>query len=532
MTRSNPTIAIRRFGIGPASADRDAAESNPKGWLLSQLETTYDKPKEFKGFMSVAELRAVHHYRYGELNPQLRRDRRKAAQAGEDDRAADLSADIQEMLGGYVTWVRENFMLEFGARTNVAVTTPMPFQERLGRFWANHLVVPGLKQSANLLAGAYEREVIRPHVNGRFSDMLTACVKNPAMQVFLDNYISVGPNSKYGKKYGKGLNENLGREILELHTMGVDGGYTQQDVIELSLGITGWTTWPSAPEDPEWADVSSDGIDSGAFRFFADRHEPGPRTMLGVKYDQPGIEQGEAMLQDLARRPETAHFLALKMARHFVSDTPPEALVKRMAETFQANDTDLAAMTRVLIDSEEAWGNYGSKLEQPELYVISVLRALNAPVAGGKVPPQTPYKFGNYDFRKHAWAYLYDDEYGIVRGKTEKDFPSDYAQNGIEIAALYRDIQGMGQGPLKAPGPQGWYDRSDDWNGADSLIKRVDFAMAMANQHAANMKDPRLFARMVFGDELSETLQRTVSGAATKEQGIGLALSSPQFQRR
>lgn len=213
-------------------------------------------------------------------------------------------------------------------------------------FWSNHFCIGATKSNmSRIMAGAYEREAIRPHIFGRFEDMLIAAESHPAMLDFLDNRQSVGPNSPAGRRRGRGLNENLAREILELHTLGVSGGYAQADVTNLARIITGWTV------------VGREGVLGfpGSFAFNAGLHEPGVTPLLGRRYDQPGKAQGIAALTDLARHPATARFIAMKLARHFVTDVPPHALIDKLALTFRQSGGDLPSVYRALIEDDAAW---------------------------------------------------------------------------------------------------------------------------------------------------------------------------------
>lgn len=533
MSLREAAIAVNRFGLGPQPGELQAAAGNPKRWVLEQLEGGYIEPVEFSGFLNSAQHRQNYHYRYRDLGPDLR-DRQARAKAAGDTQGFDrLAADISRMLGGYVTWVAENFMLEYGARTNVALRTNAPFRERLVRFWSNHLVVPAIKQQTQVVCGAYEREVIRPHVAGRFADMLMASAKNPAMLVFLDNHVSVGANSTYGKATGKGLNENLAREILELHTLGVEGGYHQADVIELAKAITGWTTYP-AFEHVEYLGAKHRGPVVGGFEYQADWHEPGPRTVVGKTYPSGGVEQGEAILNDLARHPSTARFLATKLAQHFVADDPSRELVERLAKVYLANDTNLTEMTRALVESPEAWSQAQTKIKQPEDYAISCYRALGLSLGESQPKPVGVYDFQSYRAQPSYWAWLADDPFNFLNGdKSLAQFQANpRASDGARIALFYADVQAMGQSPWSAPGPQGWYDRWTDWSGADSMIKRVEWSLALVGQHFDKAGDARDFLARTLADLASSDLTSSVSRAATPEQGVGLTLASPDFQRR
>ena len=208
---------------------------------------------------------------------------------------------------------------------------------RLVMFWSNHFCVSANKGPVRGMAGAYEREAIRPHVLGRFVDMLLAVERHPAMLVYLDNHVSIGPNSRAGLNRGLGLNENLAREILELHTLGVGGGYTQEDVTNLARILTGWTV----------ANLANPVGEPGRFFFAPARHEPGAWTVLGKRYGEAGMAAGEAVLRDLARHPATARHIARKLARHFVSAEPPAALVARLTPASRARIRTIEESRRV-----------------------------------------------------------------------------------------------------------------------------------------------------------------------------------------
>ncbi|XOV85081.1 MAG: DUF1800 family protein [bacterium] len=526
-------IAVNRFGLGATPGELDAAASNPRRWLLEQLEGDYQEPDEFRGFLSTAEHRRNYFYRYAVIGPELNTAQTAAKEADDQEKFEALGRDIGMLLGGYVTWVAHNFMLEYGARTNVALNTPAPFRERLVRFWSNHLVVPAIKQQTDVICGAYEREVIRPHAIGRFDNMLQASAKNPAMLVFLDNHVSVGANSIYGKKSKNGLNENLAREILELHTLGVEGGYTQEDVIELARAITGWTTYPAFSHLP-YLQPQYRGQTPGAFEYQSEWHEPGPRTVLGKKYPPGGIEQGDAILNDLSRHPATARFLATKLARHFIADEPTPALVARLAAVYLAHDTDIGEMARALVDTPEVWAQAKSKVKQPEDFALSCYRALGLSLGEQPVQAMKTYNFATYKAIPNRWAWLANDTFNFLDGnKDPTQFKDDpLARDGAAIALFYADIQAMGQSPMNAPGPQGWYDRWTDWSGADSMLKRVEWALNLATQQSDKVSDARTLLANTLGDLANTDLTSAVARAATKEQGIGLTLASPDFQRR
>src|SRR6185503_17138370 len=229
------------------------------------------------------------------------------------------------------------------------------FRERLVHFWTNHFAVSADKPQVLALAGALENEAIRPHVAGRFADLLAAVEAHPAMILYLDNQASIGPNSQLAQRRGRrtpgegrkfGINENLAREILELHTLGVDGGYTQHDVTTFAQALTGWSIG---------TDRVRKGGTPGKFEFHEAAHEPGTRTILGTRYGQSGVAQPRAVLADLAKHPATAHHIAVKLARHFIADEPLRDDVARLAKAFRDSDGDLPTLYRALLDTPAAW---------------------------------------------------------------------------------------------------------------------------------------------------------------------------------
>ncbi len=364
------------------------------------------------------------------------------------------------------------FKAEATARLRRAVESRAGFAERLVAFWSNHFCVSANKsQFARITVGSFEREAIRPHVLGRFSDMLFAVESHPLMLHYLDNAQSIGPLSKAGIKSKRGLNENLAREIMELHTLGVGGGYSQEDVTSLARVLTGWTSVGANGKEGE----------AGAFFFSADTHEPGAQILLGKVFPQDGMQQGEAVLIELARRPSTAHFIAAKFARHFISDQPSDALVHRLASVFQETDGDLKALTFALVDSDDAWNTPLAKMRSPYEFLIAVHRATD------HVP----------------------EDAGQILGPL--------------------NVMGM---PLWAPpGPNGFADSVGAWASPEGMKLRLD----LVAQYTAKMKDPPnpsdLLESLCGGAASNETRQ-AVAHAESRQQGLALLLMSPELQRR
>ncbi|MGL4810814.1 MAG: DUF1800 domain-containing protein, partial [Beijerinckiaceae bacterium] len=357
------------------------------------------------------------------------------------------------------------------ARFAAAVETRIGLAERMVWFWSNHFCVSVAKgQAIRVLAGAYEREAIRPHVFGRFADLLRAVEQHPAMLIYLDNRQSIGPNSRAGTRRGRGLNENLAREILELHTLGVGGGYTQGDVTALAKLITGWTVIGPNDEDGE----------IGQFRFNANRHEPGEQIFMGRKYAGEGLRKGESALEDISRHPATANFIALKLARHFVADDPPKRLVASLSDTFRKSDGDLAKVMHALVEAPEAREAQPQKLRSPQEFLVAALRATGA-------RPPAPQ--------------------------------------------LVSALNAMGQ-PLWMPsGPNGFPDTQSHWANPEGLKVRLETAAALARQAQGGAKPDELLDA-VLGPLASPESRQTVARAESRAQGIALMLMSPEFQRR
>src|SRR5579875_764089 len=269
-------IAATRFGFAARSGDLAAIGRDPRGWVLAQLARA---PAPLPGELPSGATMVVAEF-------EMRQ------QKGDE-----------EVKRAFNERVKAGYMAEIAARTGAAATSEAPLLERMTRFWSNHFTVSILRPAIRGFAPAFEREAIRPHVTGRFADMLFAVARHPAMLLYLDNAVSIGPDSIAGRRRGKGLNENLGREMLELHTLGVDGGYTQADVEALARILTGWSVARLRDPGP------------GTFHFFPPIHEPGPKTLLGRTYREAGYEEGQAALLDLAHHPATARHIATKLAR-------------------------------------------------------------------------------------------------------------------------------------------------------------------------------------------------------------------------
>lgn len=317
-------IASVRFGLGPRPGELRDIGGDPRGWLREQLHGA-----DAASGRTTRECMQV-------LWPLFK-----------DEDRTDFKKQSRAFLES-----------EAQAATEQARRTRAPFRERMARFFSNHLAVSITRREIAGVVGAYEREAIRPNLGGSFADMLVAATRHPAMLLYLDNVRSVGPNSRAGLRHGKDINENLGREVLELHTLGVDGGYTQADVQALATALTGWT------------------VDEDGFVFLDRMHEGAPQTVMGTTYHAAGVEQAEQILRDLAVHPSTARHLATKLARHLVADDPPPEAVRTLEDAWLRSDGDLPTVLAAAIELDAAWSAPLTKLRTPQELVLATARAL------------------------------------------------------------------------------------------------------------------------------------------------------------
>jgi uncharacterized protein (DUF1800 family) len=389
-------------------------------------------------------------------------------------------------------FARAQYIEQVGVRVRSAVASDTPFVERLVHFWANHFAVSVEKLESTAFAGLMEFEAIRPHVTGKFEDMLIAVEQHPAMLLFLDQARSIGPDSPFGNRAGAragafnrkiGLNENLGREILELHTLGVRSGYTQADVTEFARALTGWTVsgLGAGPYAKRQADAAP-----GDFIFSAQLHQPSPRTILGKHYAQDGEAQARAVLADLARHPATARHLAVKLARHFVADDPPPGVVARLERAYLSSGGDLPTVYRALVDAPESWAPAPAKFRDPWLWAVASLRATS--VKGGTIPGDIP----------------------------DKQFANWFNQ--------------LGQPVWKSGSPAGWDDVAASWAAPDALLRRVELAQRFATILPANA-DARVIAPELFGSALSPSTRTVLANAESPKQALSLLFAAPEMLR-
>ena len=477
-------LALHRFGFGPKAGSIAALAPDPLGALLGDL----DAPRAGQIFdaglqSSGGENRAVYESNAERLAKQkLEKLRKEAAQAGADNPGVDTAMEQKTMEQKAdaappaaaaanmappkaVPLPRQIFLDEAKARYRAAVNAEIGLVERLVWFWSNHFCV---NFDSTVMAGAYEREAIRPHVLGRFADMLLAAESHPAMLLYLDNAQSIGPNSVAGINRDRGLNENLAREILELHTLGVRTVYAQADVTNFAKVITGWTILPTV-DNPDHG---------GEFVFNKRMHEPAPQTLIGNTYPDTGVEQGRGVLADLARHPATARHVATKLARHFIADDPPPGLIERLTQRFLDTDGNLKEVAKALVSAPESWSPEQAKIKRPGEWIVAGRRATG------------------------------------TQGQIERM---------TRVQAL------LGEPLWRPPAPKGFPDDNATW--LDGLALRLESANTFA-QRIGDSLDPQAVLEMALGPLASDETRLTVARAESKQQAVAFLLMAPEFQRR
>ena len=472
-------LALHRFGLGPRAGAIEAIVSDPRGALIDELDqpaaglvATADLPSSGAANRAVFEFNAERNAKEKLALRQREAAQKLAENAGMANAGAENAMAVQPEAQPATTTQpepvplpRQIFLDEAKARFDAAIRAEIGFVERLVWFWSNHFCV---NADATVLAGGYEREAIRPNVLGRFADMLQAADGHPAMLLYLNNALSIGPTSVAGINRDRGLNENLAREILELHTLGVRTVYTQADVTNFAKILTGWTI----------RETASDPDHGGEFVFLRRAHEPGPQTVVGREYPDTGVEQGRAVLADLARHPATARHIATKLARHFVADEPPPALVDRLASRFLETDGDLKEVARALISAPEAWAPEQAKIKRPAEWIVAVLRATG--------------------------------------------------QSG-DIQRILGGLNLLGEPLWRPPSPKGFPDDNAAW--LDGLAQRLDIANTFA-QRIADRLDPPAIAEATIGPLASAETRGAIDRAESKPQALTMLLMAPEFLRR
>ncbi len=475
-------LALHRFGFGPRGDGIARISHDPREAVLAEIEAPNAGRIENSNLLNSGEAaRAAYNFR------QERKAKRLAEAAQRDmannapniaeapEQPKDMAKDMaQNAPAGQQPkqqpgLPQQIYLEEAKARADAAFAANIGFAERLVWFWSNHFCVSADKGPTRALCGAFEREAIRPYIAGHFADMLLAVESHPAMLIYLDNARSIGPDSIAGLRQHKGLNENLAREILELHTLGVRTGYTQDDVTNFAKVITGWSITPLKNGAPS----------AGEFNFNPRMHEPGAQTIMGKTYAESSVGQGRAVLRDLAQHPATAQHIATKLARHFIADDPPSALVERLAKRFHNTGGDLKEVAKTLVTSPEAWAAPREKLKRPGEWLLASLRA---------------------------------------SGLEPKDVrPLIQAQNL------------MGEPLWRPPAPNGFSDNNAAW--MDGLAQRLDIANRFG-QRVPTQLEPDALVEVSLGPLASDETRKTVKRAESRSQAVALLLMAPEFQRR
>ena len=500
-------FALHRFGFGPRAGSIAAIASDPRGALLAELDrpsigrisdsdllTSGEAARAAFDFRQVQKATRLAQRAEREMNSNTANNTVPQAGSQAPNSQAPMAdtggMEAKPGQGGANAGAAPNnattpnnaaprnpgpgvpqqiYLEEAKVRIDAALSAEIGFVERLVWFWSNHFCVSADKGPVRPLCGAYEREAIRHHVLGRFTDMLAAVESHPAMLLYLDNARSIGPNSFAGVNRGKGLNENLAREILELHTLGVRTVYTQDDVTKFANVITGWTIFPPR-QDP---------TRGGEFNFNARMHEPGPQKVVNRIYPDNGVDQGRAVLADLARHPATAKHLSEKLARHFIADQPPPVLVEALAKRFRDTDGNLKEMAKALIMAPDAWSAPRSKIKRPGEWIVSALRAI------GVTPP--------------------------------------------DVRPVIQAHNLLGEPLWRPSAPKGFPDENAAW--VDGLAQRLDIANQLARRVSA-LVEPEAVVDAALGPLASKETRQAITRAESRPQALALLLMAPEFQRR
>ncbi len=476
-------LALHRFGFGPVGDSIAAIASDPRGALLADLErpgagqvaailpSSAASARQVSDFQAAQRAqRKLEQHAKEEAEAKVAVQEANAGAASMPPKVSDAFAKAatppQPKPPGPPPLPQQLLLSEAKVRFDAATGAEIGFVERLVWFWSNHFCISADKIVA--MAGPYEREAIRPHVLGRFADLLTAVESHPAMLFYLDNVESMGPNSVGGINRDKGLNENLARETLELHTLGVRSGYTQTDVTNFAKVLTGWSWIP--PFEPDHG---------GEFAFVKRLHEPGEQVVLGKRYPDTGVAQGRAVLADLARHPATAQHIAEQLASHFIADDPPRSLVAKLARTFHDSDGDLKEVAKTLVTADESWTEQRQKLKPPAEWIAGVIRLSGT-------------------------------------------------QAIIPIGRIMNAQATLGAPLWRPPAPNGWPDTEAAW--IDGIPHRLDIASEFANR--AQGIDPLALLNSGLGPLASRDTHDTVARAETRAQALALLVMSPEFLRR
>lgn len=458
MTMFDPGLAVTRFGYG-------FSPRVPAPQSLVQMKTLLAGPDVMAQRYQIP--------RYSDATPAsehaiLQRAMRDAAGTAQE-------ADLKQQRNAWLDRESANRSRYMAHHFLRLTRTEDGLRERLVAFWRDHFSIVIRHAQYRYLEQPLVEEVIRPHVNGRFVDMLKAVTLNPEMLAYLSQARSYGPNSKFGKERNIGLNENLARELLELHTLGVGAAYSQTDVRELAELLTG-LLYERAQ----------------GFRYERRAAEPGSETVLGKTYDgQNGWFAIQEILEDLAAHPATADHIARKLVVHFVSNDPDPGLVDNLAAVFRDTGGNLLAVTTAMLDDPRSWVPERSKVRPPQEFVAASLRALDVP---------------------------------------ERNFTSMTMKDYQQIIMLPEKL--MGQEFMAPAGPDGFSEDAEHWVAPQFMATRIKWAMSTPAKFKNRLPDPRNFVDTALGPSAPQEVRFAASAAQNRAEGVGLILASPAFQRR
>ncbi|NVP57916.1 DUF1800 domain-containing protein [Mycoplana rhizolycopersici] len=532
MIPSFGTIAAHRFGLGPRPGEPPAEDVDA---LMAQVQRGVAEtcPFPYDGIdgrrASFAQFRT------------LFRANQDAKKNGTVRKVGDRTVNPYE-IGLTAASLRDQHL-----KIRHAVESPNGFFERLASFWCGHFAISAGKSSAmRVLVGLYEAEALRPNLAGSFKQLLTAATLHPAMLIYLDQTKSVGPGSAYGVKKGLGLNENLARELIELHTLGAGSGYTQDDVRAAACVLT--------------------GLDSESWKFrmayHQDRAEPGIHRVLGTDYGGPvrRLEDVKALLSDLAGKEATRRHICRKLVVHFIADDPPTEVVEAMVAAWSESDGNLPDVYRAMLEHPRSWEQEGQKARQPYEFVVAGLRALNVPgdalapvrvadvqsmvAAGAETgtmaePAQPamakPVAGNDMDMtgvsgagveRNTPAAMSETGGVGLVAAPTA-DGRIPFRANPYSVGALSR----FGQPMWKPASPAGWDENLASWITASQLTERIAWSRTLVARFGEG-QDPRGLLQATLGDLARDDTIQSVARAPSREIGLAMVLASPEFNRR
>jgi uncharacterized protein (DUF1800 family) len=508
---SHSTVAAIRYGYG---LQQDVTGAQNSDDLIHQLTEAGQNTPLFP--LEGVEARRQVVADYFSIRKVI--DQRKKAGLADGDVNKALNRDVAE-----------RFNVDVSARIAQASLSPFGFHERLATFWLNHFTVSADKNIENkLLVPLFEAEAIRPHLGGHFSTLLKEVSLHPAMIVFLDQAQSIGPNSKVGlKKKDGGSNENFAREVMELHTLGVGTGYTQNDVRQLSLLLTG---------------VTFDRL-AVAAGYDVNRAEPGSFKVLGKTYvrsPEPFLN-AIAALEDLARDERTMAHVSRQLYAHFIDEKIDDTAVDAMVAAWKQGDGYLPDVYRAMLQSSHAWDEPGQKFKLPFDYVVSTLRAVGATkdtIMGEDAQPRGALVMPviNVDAAKTTASPMMMDAKSADGASMQpqmagavKPSPAPKQPLGRQAANV---ITSLGQPIWRPSDAAGFSDKSDHWFSASQLSQRIQWARRLTNQMNETTADPRQFVKLVLADYARDDTIRVVSQAPNRKAGLVMALVSPEFNRR